>query len=239
MSKKTVTMADVAADIPDPTPTPDAPVADWFIMEGVPGQGPRPDWLLPNFNNAAEQAKSYVELRKTFGAQKGAPEQYEWGELAEQLDLDNDHIKNFQVWGKENRLSNDAMTAIGKTFVEYMESRRPDPDKEIEKLGAEGIDKVKRVQNWVKNLAESPEKAHQMLSRIPVQAETIEFFDQVRQKMVHNLSRVPTQTDVPTAPIYTRQGIMAEIEQNYARYTSDPGYREQIHQKLVQLEGEE
>lgn len=228
MSKKGASMADVAATIPEPesTPAPEsAPTSD------------RPDWLLSNFTNVEDQAKAYVELRKTFGAQKGAPEQYEWGDLAQQLDLDNDHIKNLQVWGKENRLSQEAMSAIGKTMIDYIESKRPDPDEEIKRLGNDGVDKVKRVQNWIRNVAD-PAKADEMLKKLPFNAETVEFFDEVRQRHIHSMTRVPSTTDIPHFTPKTREQIEHKMQANYDRYLNDPSFRAEIQMEFEQAVGD-
>jgi len=225
---KEVNMATVAADVPDPTPA---------TPEAVPEAQNRPDWLLSNFTNVEDQAKAYVELRKTFGAQKGAPEEYDYGDLAQQVDLDNQHLKEFQLWAKENRLSQDAFHKTIKTFVEYDQSRRPDVDKEIAKLGDKGIEIVKGVQNWVKN-ALTPE-SQKALESLPVNANVIKMLDELRQRHVHTMSRVPTDVTVGDFQKLTVQEVEAEMMQNYSRYQADAGYRKQIEFKFTQALGDE
>jgi len=234
-ANKDVNMANVASDIPDPTPAPEAPQAEWYLMDGVPGQGPRPDWLMSNFNNAAEQAKAYPSLRKTLGAQQGAPEQYEFGELATELDLDNNVLKEFQVYAKENRLSQEAFERTMKTYVEYERSRRPNVDKEIERLGPNGIEKVKTVQMWAKN--NLSEEALKALEVLPVKAEVVNMLDEIRQKSFHAQTRVPGSSDVAEFKPLTVAEIEAEMAMNYDRYQHDPTYRAQIAQKFEQAVG--
>lgn len=218
---------------------PEAPItpqADWFLMDGVPGQGPRPDWLLSNFNNAAEQAKAYPSLRKTLGAQQGAPEQYEFGELAQELDLDSQPLKEFQIYAKENRLSQEAFERTMKTYVELDRSKKPDIDKEIAKLGPNGIEKVKTVQTWAKNNL-SPD-ALKALEVLPVRAEIVNMLDELRQKAFHNQTVVPGSTEAnPEFKKLSVQEVEAEMAQNYNRYQNDPAYREQLRIKFEQAVG--
>ena len=57
----------------------------WYLMEGIPGQGDRPDFLEPKYKTMAEQAKAYKELQKALGATNGAPDDYDFGEYKESL----------------------------------------------------------------------------------------------------------------------------------------------------------
>src|SRR5205809_15380 len=81
-----------------------------YLAEGIPGQGSRPDYLDDKFSNLAEQAKAYKEVRKALGAQTGAPESYDFGEYKDILDLNNDHLKDYLNYARENRLSQDAFS---------------------------------------------------------------------------------------------------------------------------------
>lgn len=235
-SPKKISMTDVAKDIPDPEPKAPEATAEWFLMDGVPGQGPRPDWLLSNFNNAAEQAKAYPSLRKTLGAQQGAPEQYEFGELAQELDLDNNVLKEFQVYAKENKLSQDAFSRMMKTIVDHEHSKRPDVDKEIEKLGPNGIEMVKTNQRWMNNTLSK--ESLEVWEEIPFTAKGMKMIDELRQKSFHAQTRVPGSSDgAPEFKRETKEGIAYEMEKNYKRYQEDPAYREQIRQRIEQVVG--
>ena len=234
---KEKSIADLASTIPDAVEAPEAvPQAEWYLMDGVPGNGARPDWLLSNFTNAAEQAKAYPSLRKTLGAQQGAPEQYEFGELAQELDLDSQALKEFQIYAKENRLSQEAFERTMKTYVEYEKGKRPDIDQEIAKLGPNGIEKVKTVQTWAKNNL-SPD-ALKALEVLPVRAEVVNMLDELRQKAFHNQTRVPGSTEPgPEFRKLTVQEVESEMAQNYGRYQNDAAYREQLRQKFEQAVG--
>ena len=57
----------------------------WFLDEGIPGIGERPQWLNEKFKTAADLAKSYNELEKKFSQ---APEEYD---LSKSKFLDGDY----------------------------------------------------------------------------------------------------------------------------------------------------
>ncbi len=214
------------------------PDADWFWAEGVPGTGPKPEFLQANFKNLSEQAKAYPELRKTLGAQKGAPEEYEFGELGPSIDRDNPVIKDFLIYAKENRLSQDAFSKTMKTYVDYEQSKRPDPNAEIEKVGPDGAQKVTTIQNWVKN--NLSKDAASALDNLPVTAPDIKMLDELRQLHAKTLSKVPVGEN-PAADFkpLTKQEIENEMYQNRQRYMEDPDYRAQITAKFQQALGED
>jgi hypothetical protein len=215
---------------------PEASAAEWYLMEGVAGVGPRPDWLLSKYGSAVDQAKSYNSLRQALGAQQGAPEQYEYGELAKELDLDSKALKEFQIYAKENRLSQEAFERTMKTYVEYEQGRRPDIDQEIAKLGPGGIEKVKTVQTWAKNNLSAD--ALKALEVLPVKAEVVNMLDELRQKAFYNQTRIPGSTD--PAPEFRKlsvQEVESEMMANYNRYQNDVSYRETIRQKFEQAVG--
>ncbi len=213
------------------------PDADWFWAEGVPGVGPRPEFLQPNFKNLSEQAKAYPELRKTLGAQKGAPDEYEFGDLQPHIDRENPVIQDFLIYAKENRLSQDAFAKTMKTYVDYEQSKRPDPDQEIAKVGPDGMQKVNTIQNWVKtNLSKESASA---LDALPVKAEVIKMLDELRQLHAKTLSKVPVGDHaIQDFKPLTRQEIENEMYQNRQRYMEDASYRAQITAKFEQILGD-
>jgi len=210
--------------------------ADWYWAEGVPGTGPRPEFLQANFKNLSEQARAYPELRKTLGAQKGAPEQYDFGDLSTEIDQDNPTIKEFIIYAKENRLSQDAFARTMKTYVDYEKSKLPDVNEEIAKVGPDGMDKINTIQNWVKNnLSKDSFKA---LEKLPVRAEVVKMLDELRQLHTKTLSRVPVtdQANIDFKPLTVAE-VESEMMQNYKRYQSDPTYRAMIAAKFEQAVG--
>lgn len=208
----------------------------WFFADGVPGQGERPDYLEPKYKSVSEQAKAYKEAQKLLGAQSGAPESYDFSGVQEFIDPNNQHIQEFALFAKENKLSQDVFARSLQSFVEYDKSRQPDVDQEIAKLGNDGMQKVTTVQNWVKNNLSS--EAVKALEKLPVRAEVITMLDEIRQLHTHTQAKIPAgeKTENSFVPLSVQE-VETEMLQNYTRYQNDPGYRAQIAAKFEQAVG--
>jgi hypothetical protein len=210
--------------------------ADWFFAEGIPGTGVRPDYLESKYKSVADQARAYKEAQKLIGSANSAPESYELGDLTEHIDRDNPHIVELMNHAKESRLPQDAFGKIIKSIVDYDNSRKPDTDKEIAKLGADGANKINVLQNWIKNnLSEGSAKA---LENLPVKAEVVNMLDELRQLHINTQSKIPGDVDkAATFKVLTVAEVEAEMLANYSRYQNDPGYRAQISAKFEQAVG--
>jgi len=208
----------------------------WYLAEGIPGQGSRPDYLDDKFSNLAEQAKAYKEVRKALGAQTGAPESYDFGEYKDILDLNNDHLKDYLNYARENRLSQDAFSRTIKTFVEYDRSRAPNLDEEIAKLGPDGAKRIETIQTWASN--NLSDKSLETIGKIGTRADVIEFLDELRQYQHHQSTVLPTSDDAAAAfkPL-TKGDVEAEMIQNYDKYKKDARYRAEISSKFEQAVG--
>ena len=210
--------------------------ADWYLAEGIPGSGVRPDYLESKYKSVADQARAYKEAQKLIGSAVSAPESYDFGELTGHIDIDNPHMIEFVNLAKENKLQQDAFSRVLKTFVDYDNSKKPDVNSEIAKLGADGAQKVTTLQNWIKNnLSPGSAKA---LENLPVKAEVITMLDELRQMHTNAMSKVPSNVDAAaTFKVLTVADVEAEMLQNYNRYQNDPGYRAQITAKFEQAVG--
>lgn len=227
-----------------PKPTAPAPIesvtptADWWLADGVPGVGEKPDYLSPKYKTLAEQAKAYDELYKTVRNTSGAPEQYEFGEYAEHVDPANPHMQKFMNYAKENRFSQDAFKEIVGTLVEYQKGQLPNIDAEIAKLGPDGARKIETVQTWAENTFS--QEALDTIGKIAKNADVINMLDEMRQ-YVHHTASQPPGSNMAGEPFVklTRSEVEAEMKQNYKRYTSDPRYRAEISEKFRQAVGDE
>ena len=208
----------------------------WYFADGVPGQGDRPDYLEPKYKTVAEQARAYKEAQKLIGAQASAPESYDYSSLQEYIDQDNQYIKEYAIYAKENRFSQDAFVRSLKTLVDYDKSKQPDVDQEIAKLGDGGMQRVETVQNWVKNNLTAESAA--ALSKLPVRAEVVKMLDEIRQLHVHNQARIPVGEKAATTFVpLTLAEVEAEMMNNYPRYQTDAAYRAQLTAKFEQVSG--
>ena len=209
---------------------------EWWLADGIPGTGPRPDYLESKYKSLEEQAKSYREVRRALGAQAGAPDEYVFGELEQELDIKSPVIQDYVTYAKENRISQEAFSKTLKTFVEYEKSKLPNLDEEIKKLGEDGPRKIDTVQKWAQN--NLSEKAQKVIGELGTKAEVIEMLDELRQYQHHKSIVLPTSEDAAAAfkPL-TKAEVTEEMIQNYSKYKTDARYRSEIQAKLEQAVG--
>ncbi len=229
-----------------PKPTaPDAQVegaqsgeANWYLMDGVPGVGDKPEYLSPKYKTLAEQARAYNELHKTLVNTQGAPEQYEFGEYQGYVNPEDPAMLKFMNFAKQNRFSQDAFSEIVGTLVEYEKGKQPDINKEIERLGPDGAKKIATVQQWAENTFS--QDALDTIGKIAKNADVINLLDEMRQYVHHNASQPPGNNMAEN--MFTKltvREVEAEMQQNYKRYQDDPRYRAEIQAKFAQAVGED
>ena len=210
--------------------------ADWYLADGIPGVGPKPDFLDDKYPNLAEQAKAYREVRKALGAQSGAPEAYDFGQLVDEIDINNPAIKDYMIYAKENRINQDMFAKTLKTFSEYQKSKQPNIDEEIKKLGDDGAKRIETVQRWAEN--NLSEKSLKTIGEIGTKAEVIELLDELRQYQHHHAVVLPVGDNAATQfkPV-TKAEVTEEMINNYSKYKTDSRYRAEIMSRLEQAVG--
>ena len=115
---------------PETPPATEVPPS-WFIDEGIPGQGNRPDWLPDKFKSTADMPKSYHELEKKFGT---APDEYD---ISNSKFLDPDYVpfNEFLQLAKEKRVPKEVVDKMVDSIDKYMDEFAIDPQEEFKKLG--------------------------------------------------------------------------------------------------------
>lgn len=208
----------------------------WYVMDDVPGQGPRPEYLDTRYKSLGEQAKAYKELQKTLGAIGGAPEEYDFGSHKEAIDPGNQHVQEFVNYAKNNRITQDAFNKMLDTFVNYQKSTAPNMDEEIAKLGPDGGKRIEVVKQWAEN--NLSDKSLDAIGKIAHRAEVIELLDELRQFQFHQSTQPPTGHDagVDFKPM-SRADVEAEMMSNYGEYQKNPTYRAKITSMFEQAVG--
>jgi hypothetical protein len=211
--------------------------ATWYIREGVPGAGPKPDFLEDKYPTMEHQARAYKDVRKALGAMTGAPEQYDLSEYQDFVDTSNPHMDAFLKFAKDSKLSQDAVKTTVKSFVEYSKSNQPDIQKELERLGPDGQRKIEVVNNWAKSTL-SP-KSFEALSSVPQTADVVLLMDELRQLQVAGRSQIadPVLHAESFRPL-TVEEVRAEMSANRDKYLNDKNYRAEIQRKLQQVLGD-
>lgn len=133
---------------------------EWFLHEGVRGEGKAPDWYKADkYKTVGEQAKAYAELEKRMGAFTGAPKDGKYDvKLPEQLDgsLDLDHplLKSFTEWAREHQMNNESYNQVVGMLAAYEAELAPDPAQVKAALGDDADTRIRNVSAWAKaNLA--------------------------------------------------------------------------------------
>jgi hypothetical protein len=215
-----------------PEPLTDVPA--WNIMEGLPGSGPRPDWLLPKYATPFDQAKAYPELEKKFGNRDVAPEKYEFGETS--IELEDPTIQEYIGWAKEKNLSQDVVGTTVEKFAKYLKSKQPDLDKEIEKLGPDANQKIETIRRWAEN--NFSENSLKVIGSISKSADAINFLDELRQYQYHNETQIPSgNANSSTFVKLTKQEVEDKMRSNFKQYNEDATFRAEITKMFEQAMG--
>lgn len=210
---------------------------DWFIMEGMKGEGERPPYFSPKYKTLVDQAKAYTDLEKKLGATKIAPDKYDISKYEKVLNPEDSITQKLLHTAREKQLPQDALEGVLDVFSEYLNANNIDPVKEIEKLGPQGREKVNVVAQWIQNTFS--EKAIESLNRLPKNADFVNFMDEVRQLQHHKSVQVPATESNPAhfVPLTVAE-VEAEMKQNFKKYQDDPRYRAEIKAKFAQAIGE-
>lgn len=132
----------------------------WYWSDGVKGDGIVPEFLRDEFKTVEQQAKSYNELVKKFGAFHKAPEQYKIDDVKNEkyrIKDGDENLKGFMNLAKELNMSQEGFNKVIKYFNDNVaptfkiQQDEVNDEEELKKLGDNGKDKVKRLQQWAMN----------------------------------------------------------------------------------------
>jgi hypothetical protein len=140
------------------TGTEETTAEEWFLSEGVKGEGEVPEWYDKKYKNISEQAKGYKELSKKLGAFTGAPEEYEVnisGSAKERgLELDNDSplLKAAIEFGQENGVNQEGFDKLLRLYelneIGNKEMQQKFVDDQMTELGDRGQIRISDLQKW-------------------------------------------------------------------------------------------
>lgn len=207
----------------------------WYFDENIPGSGQRPEYLESKYRTVADQAKAYKEARKALGALSGAPESYDVDNFRDSINLESPAIKSFMEYSKNNRLNQDAVNSFLSTIKDYEQSFVPNLADELSRLDG-GEQRHGVVEQWAKN--NLSQAAFEVFNDIPKTAETIAFFDEIRQKEAQSRSTGGAGLATAQQKPVTLSDVKAELSANYKRYTSDPIYRQSIENRMALAMGD-
>ena len=221
------TLGTESNDVTPPATLPgDSP--KWWIDEGVPGIGDRPQWLPEKFKNIKDAVTSGLELEKKLGT---APvNDYDFGEYGEHFDKEHEAFKELQAYAKEKRVPQEVVSKMLESFTKYGESIIGDTEAiaaaERAKLGPDADKQIEVLSNWVKaNLsAEAAEGLFEGMSS----AKSVKAMMEIRAKMIGTTNpNIPNGSEQQAAAAETVKDLADELASpaNFEKYKTDDKYR--------------
>lgn len=142
---------------------------EWFVSEGVKGEGDMPDWYNPDkYPTVFDQAKHAKVLRDAVArnGNEAVPEEYNINlskEVAEALNLNNEDadlslIDNFKAIAKESKISEEGVNKVldmfGQAIIEenkaYQEAQEAYIQEQIQEIGENAEARRDALMNWAK-----------------------------------------------------------------------------------------
>lgn len=199
----------------------------WHWDDNTPGSGERPSWLQPKFKSVAEAAKSFNELEKLKGA---APAQYDFSKAKDWIEPDYVPFQEMAEFAKSKHVPQEVMDKFLDSVGMYLSEFKTDINEEKAKLGEKASERLQTLNNWAKsNLSE---KSFQTLSAGMRTADAIEALEEIRNKMLSGNTLVPNGNSAVSSGGFTLEEYRSELNANYAKFKTDPAYRNEMERKL-------
>lgn len=128
---------------------------EYFLTDGIKGTGERPEWYKSDkYKSVADQAAAYTELEKKFGAFKGAPK--DGYSMPDGIDSDDELLQELVGFANESNMSQDYFNKAWELLSAQSEAvEEVSAEVEIAKLGDNGIERIKTVEQFMKNSLDS------------------------------------------------------------------------------------
>lgn len=208
---------------------------EWYLAEGVKGEGPKPDWFdSDKYKYVMDQAKGLPGMRKELSKLPGAPESYSLEGLEELsnigVDFEGDTFKSFTKMAKENRLNQDTFNHILGFYKDYVQEAKAAQEqelkdfrsKQIEKLGPTAEEDISSLVTWANNTF--PESLIDSFKSSLTTADSVKVLNFLRNKMVND-SNV-TNIDAKLS----QDDYKLQLEQKIAdpRWIKDPDFTRHV-----------
>lgn len=206
---------------------------DWYLKEGVKGEGPKPDWYLDKFKTVEDQAIAYKELEKKFGGFKGAPKEYNYdlpdhGEV--KFTKEDPLMQNFEKLARDTNMSQEAFTQCLDIYVSTIKASQPNVQDELKKLGPTAKAELENLNNWLNNNLSSTEL--ETVKSMTMTAEQIKILAKFR-KMTQENKLGAQQAKINKA--MTEKQLQQMVAD--PKYNTDPGYRAEVEKKFAEYYG--
>ena len=124
---------------------------EFFLSDGIKGVGDQPEWYKADkYKSVAEQAKAYTELEKKFGGFTGAPK--DGYSIVEGVEPDDALWQELVSFGEKTNMSQSAMNDAWELLsAQDQAAEEVSMEVELQKLGDNGVERVKVVEQYMKN----------------------------------------------------------------------------------------
>ncbi len=198
----------------------------WFIDDGMPGQGNRPNWLPDKFKTVADLGKSYHELEKKVGT---VPDDYDFSK-SKYLDPDYVPFHELKQNAREKRVPQEVIDKMLESVDKYMDEFSIDDNEEIAKLGANAQDRLSTLNNWAK--ANLSQDSYEALTSHLRSAESVKALEELRNKFMTSTTQIPNGNDGAIHNAASLEDIKLELSNNLAKYKTDAAYRKDLQSRL-------
>lgn len=202
--------------------------AQWFWAEGVPGEGPKPDFLPEKFNNVAEAAKARNELEKKLGSFTGAPDEYKLDHLG--LDPDQHMLKEITDVAKDMNMSQEGLDKfVGRLLTAQQAESEKSLEDEVNALGKEGPQLMRQFKYFQENNLKAEES--EVVKNWIQSADDLKVFNSLVQGIYNK--PIPTENSTHLNNHHESvDSLQQEMAKNKQRFDTDATYRKDWHQRL-------
>ncbi len=148
---------------------------EYFLTDGIKGAGDRPEWYLSEkYKSVSDQAAAYNELSKKFGAFKGAPK--DGYSMPEGVGSEDELMQELVGFANESNMSQDYFNQAWELLSAQSQAvEEVSAEAEIAKLGDNGTDRIKTVEQFMKNSLDT--ETYERLRYAVNSAESVELVE--------------------------------------------------------------
>jgi len=202
----------------------------WWWDDNTPGNGDRPEYLPEKFKRVSDIAKAYKELEQRIGS---APSEYDLSKGESWIEPDYEPFMEMAEYAKSRHVPQDVMDKMLESVGKYLDEFKTDPMVEIEKLGGDAKDRLKKLNNWARsNLSE---QTFAVLSAHMKTADAIQALEEIRGKMMSSETRIPSNNESSTESSYNMDDWRSELNSNLDKYKTDKKFRDDMQRKLEMI----
>jgi hypothetical protein len=186
----------------------------------------------------SKQEKSYEQLRtKMSKGNHKAPKEYSTSDIGE-VNADDPLLETYTEWAKENGISQDAFTKLGKAFTEFQNNVAQDAAINIEKekqlLGANADEIIQSNVQWGQGMVQKGIFTEADYQEIEILGGTANG-----QRVIQKIRSLSGEREIPVASIEGQAPDKEELRAMVAdpRYKTDIKYRKSVEKQYEEAFG--